>query len=621
MWRTANPRTDFNWYRIRSLAISLFMALALIGPLVVAPAVSAQEIVWTRQFGTLYSEAIYGTSVDSSGVYVAGYTAGTLQGETSLGGDDAFVRKYDHDGTEMWTRQFGTSGSDCAWAVTVDSSGVYVAGVTSGTLPGQTSLGDKDAFVRKYDHDGSEVWIRQFGTSGDDGALDVSVDSSGVYITGWTSGTLPGQTSLGGNDAFVRKYDHDGTEMWTRQFGTSVYVGTSGSECARAGSVDSSGVYVAGYTTGTLPGQTRPPGWNSDSDTFVRKYDHDGTEVWTRQFGTYSDELPRTVSVDSSGVYVAGHIDGAFPFPGQTSLGGDDAFVRKYDHDGTEMWTHQFGTSGRDYAYEVSMDSSGVYVAGHTTGALPGQTSLGGDDAFVRKYHHDGSEVWIRQFGTSGDDFARAVSVDSSGVYVSGDIIGTFPGQTNLGGRDAFVVMISHPGITPPGQNVVVQLEDCPEGTVGGTPVTITFDAVTVGGNTTLCTSSQGQASPSGFAYNCAGRIYYEINTTATYLGNIEVCIDYAEDCPNESNMKLFHKKEGQPWQDVTSSLDTQNNIICGIVDSFSVFAIFAPVDDSPSVGGIAEPIDKMGLLVPWMTFVTLILLTVGLVVFRRVRK
>jgi hypothetical protein len=55
--------------------------------------------------------------------------------------------------------------------------------------------------------------------------------------------------------------------------------------------------------------------------------------------------------------------------------------------------------------------------------------------------------------------------------------------------------------------------------------------------------------------------------------------------------MKLFHKKAGEPWQDVTSSLDTQNNIICGIVDSFSVFAIFEPVE-----GGCDCDLDYNGI-------------------------
>src|SRR5919197_6081533 len=72
----------------------------------------------------------------------------------------------------------------------------------------------------------------------------------------------------------------------------------------------------------------------------------------------------------------------------------------------------QFGTSGPDEAIGVATDSSAVYMVGHVNGALPGQTYLGRDDAFIRKYDSDGNVVWTRQFGTSGADVASRVWAD-----------------------------------------------------------------------------------------------------------------------------------------------------------------------------------------------------------------
>ena len=260
-----------------------------------------------------------------------------------------------------WIRQFGSAGPPAYDAAqTVDADGnVYVAGYTDGTLPGQTGSGSQDAFVRKYDADGNELWTRQFGTPNDDRTYGISADTSGVYVTGGTSGTLPGQTSSGNWDAFVRKYDADGNELWTRQFGTS------GTDWVLGISSDSSGVYLAGNTTGIFPGQTSSSGF----DAFVRKYDADGNELWTTQFSASPHDRAFDISVDSSGVYVAGLTYGTLP--GQTSSGGYDAFVRKYDTNGNEVWTRQFGTPGNDHALDISSDSSGVYVAGHTTGTLP----------------------------------------------------------------------------------------------------------------------------------------------------------------------------------------------------------------------------------------------------------
>ena len=400
----------------------------------------APPIQWIRQFGTGGTDRGLSAAVDASGnVYVAGDAGGALPGQTHAGGSDTYVRKYDANGNELWTRQFGISGSDFADGVAVDASGVYVTGFVASALPGQTSTGGFDAFVRKYDANGNELWTRQFGTSGSDFATRIAVDASGIYVTGVVVGALPGQTSAGGDDAFVRKYDASGTELWTRQFGAgSVDVG-------RAVAVDTSGVYVAGYIErGTLPGQTSA---GCCSDAFVRKYDASGNELWTRQFGTSATDFGTVVTAGASGVYVVGTTYGTFL--GQINAGGSDPFVRKYDANGNEQWTRQFGTAVDDEeAFDTAVNASGVYVTGGAAG-LPGQTHSGGLDAYVRKYDANGNELWTLEFGTSATDFGNGVAVNASGVYVSGGTGGALPGQTSAGGFDAFVVKLAEVTFIP----------------------------------------------------------------------------------------------------------------------------------------------------------------------------
>ncbi len=389
---------------------------------------------WTRQFGSSSPDVGASVAVDTMGnIYIAGQTEGTLPGQTSSGDYDAFVRKYDAAGNELWTRQFGSNSYEEASDIAVDTAGnSYVVGFTYGTIPGQASSGYIDAFVRKYDTAGNEVWTRQFGTSAYDQASGIHVDSYGnSYIGGATGGTLPGQTSSGAGDAFVRKYDAAGNEVWTRQFGTSV------NDSAEDIGVDASGnIYVSGSTKGTFPGQTYSGGW----DTFLRKYDPAGNEVWTRQFGSSTDDIPKDLGVDAAGDgYVAGWTGGTLP--GQTSSGSYDAFVRKYDQGGNEVWTRQFGSGSYDFAQAIAVDAAGnSYAAGVTGGTLPGQTSAGGDDAFVRKYDPAGSEVWTRQFGTNSGEGVFGGAVDADGnIYVTGNTSGALPGQTSSGVNDAFV--------------------------------------------------------------------------------------------------------------------------------------------------------------------------------------
>lgn len=125
---------------------------------------------------------------------------------------------------------------------------------------------------------------------------------------------------------------------------------------------------------------------------------------------------------------------------------------------------------------------------------------------------------------------------------------------------------------TPTGDDVAVSPIDQ---TTGTSPVTVTFEHVTEAGLTSLSTSADGPSLPTGFKLG-EPPVYYDLTTTAGYSGQIEVCIDYSGvSFVNEEDLQLFHYDESSDtWIDVTSSLDTDNNIICGIVDSLSFFAI-----------------------------------------------
>ena len=62
-----------------------------------------------------------------------------------------------------------------------------------------------------------KAWTKLLGTSGWDvaNALTTGLDGS-IYVSGWTSGALDGQTNSGGFDAFLTKYGADGTIAWTK---------------------------------------------------------------------------------------------------------------------------------------------------------------------------------------------------------------------------------------------------------------------------------------------------------------------------------------------------------------------------------------------------------------------
>jgi len=424
---------------MRAVLGGLFIVGVLLAAASAGVSASANEnnrpVAWIREFGTAGLDAARAVAMDDGKIYGAGLVDGALPGQDSAGGSDVFLQRYNSGGKELWTRQFGTSGDDAATVVgslAVDDRNVYVGGLVSGALTGQSYAGDWDAFVRRYDPAGQEVWTRQFGTAGPDAIQGISANRGLVYVGGFTSGALPGQTHAGGADAFVRMYDENGDEVWTRQFGTE------GTDYVWSVAAGDDGVYAVGQTDGALPGQTSAGG----TDAFIRKYGPGGDDLWTRQFGTSKSDALHGVAVHGEAVFAAGEVQGTLP--DQTSAGGFDAFVQKYDSTGETAWTRQFGTTGRDNIWGVEAAETGVFVVGFVGGALPGQTFAGVVDAFVRWYGDDGSVGFTFQFGTPGPDIANDVAFEDSeeGLYVAGATSGPLFGQLYSGDRDAFVLKI-----------------------------------------------------------------------------------------------------------------------------------------------------------------------------------
>jgi beta propeller repeat protein len=281
-----------------------------------------------------------------------------------------------------------------------------------------------------------------------------------LYISGHTNGALPGQVSLGGYDVFVRKYDSNGNEIWTRQFGSST------EDYGSSLTIDSlNNPYVLGTTMGALSGQT----WSGGRDVFVVGLDSGGNEVWTQQFGGSLDDYAYGLTRDASdNLYLGGETLGSLP--GQTSAGGRDDFLRKMSPNGNELWTRQFGTDLDDFgARTINFDNHGnLYFVGTTSGSFPGQTSAGGRDLFVSKYDPSGAQLLIRQMGGSGDESARAAGTDSAGnLYLAGDTTGTLPGQVSAGATDAFGARFSS-DVVYPGVPVVTDPEDQQMSAVSG---------------------------------------------------------------------------------------------------------------------------------------------------------
>ena len=363
-----------------------------------------------------------------------------------------------------WTRQYGGAGTDYALDVFASDQGTFVAGSTDSSM-GAPNAGGWDGYLRKFRSDGSTAWTEQFGSTGEDLSYGVAGHGNDIYVAGTSQGPFADTTAPGFTSAFVRRYGTDGTYFWGQQFGTAEGDGVS------AVDANAAGVVVGGLTWGALPGEVD----RGDIDAFLRWSSRDAAQHWARQLGSDNVDAITGVSIAGSSIYVSGYTYGEI---GSSQIGGQDAFVAKFTDNGSMLWLRQFGSEVSDAAFGVAASSAGVYVVGETWSALPGKTSLGWTDAFIRMYDTEGVEQWTRQFGSALHDVAGAVALRARSLYVTGSTEGAFV-KPGAGGKDIFVQRLTLDG------HPVWTRQSGSEGDEGGSGISATRAGVFVAANTT----------------------------------------------------------------------------------------------------------------------------------------
>jgi hypothetical protein len=210
---------------------------------------------WTKVLGGDGEDRGLSVALREGQVFLAGTTEGLRH---TAADQDGFVAGFDLRGRPEWSYPLGASDADAVTSIVPRAEGVYFAGWTSGTFSDELPTGGFDAVIGKL-VDGRLQWFKQFGSATDDQATALSIAGKGLYVAGSTTGELSDGTPLGESDGFLRKYLPNGTEVWTRQFGTADYDAVYGMAS------DPRGVVAVGTTHGAFEGQTNA----GDRDVFL----------------------------------------------------------------------------------------------------------------------------------------------------------------------------------------------------------------------------------------------------------------------------------------------------------------------------------------------------------------
>jgi len=449
---------------------------------------SPPSMIFSTYFGGNITDFGYDISVASDGsCYVTGSTGSSnfptynAYNDTYGGGVlDAFISKFNADGDLLWSTFFGGSNEDRGRGIAVNSSdgSCYITGYTSSSnFPtvnayNETYGGNFDVFLAKFNSTGSLLWSTFLGGNENDQGLEIAIDYyyNNCFISGSTaSSNFPAFgaydiTYSDRGDAFISKFNSDGTLLW------SSYLGGNGIDAGEGIEVSNSNgdCYVTGRTSSTdfptLNAYQSSFG-NRVWAAFISKFSSTGSLQWSSYFGkygTHQSDTGEAISLDESGNCY---------FTGQSSYTNMEICVAKFSSSGSFYWSTYIGGWKGDKGLSIAVNNSdsSCYVTGFTgSNDLP--THYAYDDSFNGGYFGDAfilklssiGEILISSYlGGNADDYGRGIAVTNDGYcYITGETkSNNFPilnayNSTFSGSSDAFIskffITNTPPYIPPP---------------------------------------------------------------------------------------------------------------------------------------------------------------------------
>ena len=298
------------------------------------------------------------------------------------------------------------------------------------------SAGNADAVLATWDAEGNPGMSLRFGTAEHELARHVVAAGAGAWVFGIHTEK---ELDLGGGPLVpqgvagtaITKLDAEGGHVFSMMFpGWLEGLAAAGDDAIVAAGTFSGTVVVGGETFTGAGGE----------DILVTKLDEKGAPVWTRAFGSVSQEHME-VAVDPSGnVLLGGALRGPIDFGGglATNAGEWDAALVKLDADGKHVFTKTFGDASFQLIKSVATDAEGnIFVGGLFEGGIDfgnGEIRAEGRDLFLAKFDPTGAPRWARSFAlidADWDDATPRIATDPAGGLV---VTGDFVDAIDLGG-------------------------------------------------------------------------------------------------------------------------------------------------------------------------------------------
>lgn len=343
------------------------------------------EISFNKTYGGEQAEiGSYAVQTPDKGFMIVGSTTSYGEGDT-----DIWLLKIDQNGEPEWNKTYGTIGSESAQYIIKTEDNSYL-------ITGRTNYygeGDRDVLLLKVDHEGTLLWNRTMGGTGDEWMWEIEKTSDGGYA-------LAGRTNSYGaglNDYWLLKTDGEGYPEW------NITLGGVNDDRARSLLItDDGGFLVHGWSNSYGSGML---------DFWLVKTDQNGNPHWNKTYGGPENE--RGIPVEKSP-------EGGYILAGSTvsyGSGANDFYLVKIDDSGNLQWNKTYGGELGETALCLLNAANGGY-------ALFGYTEsfgAGSRDLYMVLTDSEGTLLLNETFGGpefEGIDFA--INTLDGGYLVGG---------------------------------------------------------------------------------------------------------------------------------------------------------------------------------------------------------
>ena len=289
----------------------------------------------------------------------------------------------------IWAQIYGGTGYDEGRAIALTDDGGFI-------ITGETeSFGAyrEDIILVKTDANGDTIWVRTYGTEGDDCGQEVIQTNDGGFLIGGAVDITAYELEM---DFLVMKVDENGDSLWSYTYDGGEIDCAYGLVELEDGSLIAAGVEDGSFTGGS-------------GDVLMVKFDSQGNFIWQRTYDNHERDCAYDVALTEDGHLILGGSTVEDPY-----APGGHIMLMKTDLEGNLIWLQDFGF-GVSFTVEETNDG-GYVVSGYTNNYGPGS-----EDLFLLKTDLDGDLQWIKMWGSCYANIGRgALELVDGGFIIYG---------------------------------------------------------------------------------------------------------------------------------------------------------------------------------------------------------